>query len=287
MRRIAGGEAHRVVWRPLLEGKFGERYGEVSMAWLWARLHDRTTELGYIRGGFAQLYAALASAVEAAGGAIRYAARVQAIEPRDGGGLRIALHDEGPEAGSIEVDRVVSTLPPHVTSRLAGRPAEPPGGLEPLSAQCLVLALDRPLTGVYWIGVPGGDAPFLAVVEHTAMADPADYGGRHLVYLGAYRPPADPRLALPLEDQVALAEPLLRTLNPAFERGWITDAWTFAAPNAQPIVDPGYRRRIPPLRTPVPGLWCASMFHVYPHDRGQNYSIRLAEDLATELVATP
>jgi protoporphyrinogen oxidase len=119
------------------------------------------------------------------------------------------------------------------------------------------------------------------------MAPLAEYGGRHLLYLGAYRPATDPRLRMSLDEQIGLAEPLLRSLNPSFSRDWITDSWTFAAPNAQPIVDPGYRGRIPPIRTDVPGLWCASMFHVYPHDRGQNYSIRLAEDLVAELVDTP
>jgi hypothetical protein len=36
---------------------------------------------------------------------------------------------------------------------------------------------------------------------------------------------------------------------------------------------------IPPFRSPIPNLWIASMFQVYPHDRGQNYSIELAERL--------
>jgi hypothetical protein len=57
----------------------------------------------------------------------------------------------------------------------------------------------------------------------------------------------------------------------------------FAAPFAQPIVTVDYREHIPPFRTPVPGLLVANMFQVYPHDRGQNYSIRLAEKLVAAL----
>ena len=71
--------------------------------------------------------------------------------------------------------------------------------------------------------------------------------------------------------------PHLARMNPAFDRSWVTDAWTFAAPFAQPIVTVDYRHHIPPFATPIPNLWVASMFQVYPHDRGQNYSIALAE----------
>ncbi len=66
----------------------------------------------------------------------------------------------------------------------------------------------------------------------------------------------------------------------------MTDAWSFSAPFAQPIVTTEYRDHIPPFRTPVPGLWIANMFQVYPHDRGQNYSIRLAEHLVNRLTGS-
>ncbi len=57
----------------------------------------------------------------------------------------------------------------------------------------------------------------------------------------------------------------------------------FAAPYAQPIVTTDYRKHIPPFDTPIKGLYVANMFQVYPHDRGQNYSIELAERLVRYL----
>ena len=150
-----------------------------------------------------------------------------------------------------------------------------------------MLALDRPLTGIYWIGAADRDWPFLAVVEHTAMLPTTAYGGQHLVYLGAYRPADDPIPAQSIDAQLDVAEELLRTLNPAWDRGWVTNAWTFHAPFAQPIVDTGFRERIPGFDTAVPGVFAASMFQVYPHDRGQNYSIDLAERLVGHLARQP
>jgi hypothetical protein len=42
----------------------------------------------------------------------------------------------------------------------------------------------------------------------------------------------------------------------------------------------GYADRIPPLRTPAPGLVLANTTQIYPEDRGTNYAVRLGNDAA-------
>ena len=54
----------------------------------------------------------------------------------------------------------------------------------------------------------------------------------------------------------------------------------FRAPYAQPIVTTDYVCQLPPHQTPLPGVVLANMAHVYPQDRGQNYSMRLGERMA-------
>jgi protoporphyrinogen oxidase len=112
---------------------------------------------------------------------------------------------------------------------------------------------------------------------------PKDYGGRHIVYLGNYRPMDDPLMSAGKEAVLAEFLPALARINPAFRPQWVTESWMFRAPYAQPIVTTEYRRHIPPFETPVPGLYQVSMFQVYPHDRGQNYSVKLAEELVERL----
>jgi protoporphyrinogen oxidase len=184
---------------------------------------------------------------------------------------------------------VVSTLPTALTVRLT--PEMPASYLErypapkAFGAHCLVLALDRRLTDVYWIGVNEPDYPFLALVEHTNMLAPEDYGGRHLVYLGNYRAHDDPLFKASTAEVIDQFAPYLRRINPDFEPAWIRESWSFGAPFAQPIVTPAFRHQIPPFESPVAGLSVANMFQVYPYDRGQNYSIELAERLVAHLDA--
>jgi len=53
LRKWAGKQVYELMWQPLVQGKFGERYyQQVNMAWMWARLKSRTTRLGTFEGGF-------------------------------------------------------------------------------------------------------------------------------------------------------------------------------------------------------------------------------------------
>jgi protoporphyrinogen oxidase len=285
MRRYMGSRVYQTVWAPLLRGKFGDAADDVSMAWLWARIHCRTADLGYVHGGFHQMYRALSETITARGATIVYGAAASQIR-RNGSHMEVSLGHDG-ASQTMTFDRVVSTLPTALTVRLTPEMPDDYVARHPapraLGAHCLILSLDRPLTDVYWIGVNEPDMPFLAVVEHTNMVPPVEYGNRHLVYLGNYRAHDDPLFKMPTEEVLSTFEPGLRRLNPAFDRSWVRDSWSFAAPFAQPIVTPAFARTIPGFDTPVEGLYVANMFQVYPYDRGQNYSIELAERLVRHL----
>ena len=72
----------------------------------------------------------------------------------------------------------------------------------------------------------------------------------------------------------------IQQIRPEFDRSWIKQHWVFRAPFAQPIVTTNYLDSLPPHRTPLTGVYLANMAHVYPQDRGQNYSLRLGERMA-------
>jgi protoporphyrinogen oxidase len=114
---------------------------------------------------------------------------------------------------------------------------------------------------------------------------PERYGGRRFLYIANYVARTDPVLELTLDELLDHYDSGLRRGNLAFSRDWIREAWLFREPSAQPIVTLGYRDRIPPLLTGVPGLVLANTTQVYPEDRGTNYAVRLGQEAARELVA--
>jgi protoporphyrinogen oxidase len=283
IHRWMGPRVYDVLWGPLLRGKFAHRADEIAMSWFWARVHDRTPKLGYLRGGFQLLYEALGEAIRARGGQVHLGAAVHAIATRPGGGARVEVDG----LGGLDVDQLLVTLPTRLFKQLAPEVPEGYGADTPehFGAHCAVLALDRPLQQAYWLNVNDPGFPFLALVEHTNYLPPEDYGGRHLVYLGNYLPMDHPLFRQTDAEVLAAYLPALARVNPAFQPSWVLQSWVFKAPFAQPVVTRGYVRRLPAHQTPLPGVYLANMAHVYPHDRGQNYSIVLGERMAMRMLA--
>jgi protoporphyrinogen oxidase len=288
LRTFMGRAAYETVWAPLLTAKFGALAEEVALSWFWGRVHDRSAELGYLRGGFQLLYERLAARIQELGGTIHLGTQVCGIASASPG-LEVTV---APAAAlgarsTTRFSRVVSTLPTRLTCLLTPElPAEYRAQYEwgqAYGAQCLILALDRPLTRTYWTNVNDQGYPFMVLVEHTNYMPPGDYGGRHLIYLGNYLPMDNPLFRASRAPVLEAFVPHLARINPLFTPRWIQESWLFTAPFAQPIVTVDYRHHIPPFETPVEGLYVANMFQVYPHDRGQNYSVALAERLVQAL----
>jgi protoporphyrinogen oxidase len=282
LRRWMGERAYAIFAEPLLRQKFGAYADQIAMPWFWSRLHLRSTALGYLTGGFQHLYNRLADRVTTMRGTLRFGVTVTEIAPNADGSLQVST-----DAGVHTFDRVVSTLPAALTFRLT--PALPDSFREryrpgpAYGAHCLVLEMDRPLTDVYWIAINDPGYPFLAVVEHTNYMPAEQYEGKRLVYVGNYVSADHPLMRRPAEQILADFTPHLRRLNPAFAATWVHRAHAFAAPFAQPIVTADFHQRIAPHMTPVPNLFMANMFQIYPQDRGQNYSIAMANRIARRL----
>ena len=283
LTRWLGQRGYQVLFEPLLVGKMGDYYREVNMAWMWARLYKRSPSLGYFVGGFQALADALLERVRAQGGTVHLNAPVREIRPTAEGGLWLRTAED-----ETVFDRVVSTISPWAMIQLApDLPASYQAQLRELrslGALTLILALDRPLTqGHYWINLPKAEFPFLALVEHTNYIDPVHYGDDHLVYLGDYPPPEHEYFHLSEEELLERFLPHLPRFNPDFDPAWVRQSWLFREEYAQPVPLPNQSQRIPDLRTPIPGLFWASMSQVYPWDRGTNYAVELGRTVSAML----
>ncbi len=112
------------------------------------------------------------------------------------------------------------------------------------------------------------------------MIDPAHYGGDRLIYIGDYLDPDHRYFGMDAEQLLAEVAPYLSRFNAGFEPDWITGAWLHKASYAQPVPPVGYASMIPDVRTPLPGLYFASMSQVYPWDRGTNYAVEMGRRVA-------
>ncbi len=286
MRRWAGEKVYQQMWEPMVIGKFGERYArQVNMAWMWARLHARTTRLATYEGGFQAFADQFAGRLKEMGVEIRLNSPLESITPTAEGGL--SLRSEG---GEESFDRCLVTVSPAQFARMA--PNLPPEYLEglldlkSLGAVVLTLALKRPLStqGYYWYNLPkSAGFPFLALVEHTNYLSPEYFGGDHIVYCGDYLETDHEYFSLSKEELIRRFLPGLQRINPAFSLDWIRESWLYRTAYAQPVPLVNHSKNIPAVRTPIPGLYFASMSQVYPWDRGTNFAVQIGR-LAAGLI---
>jgi protoporphyrinogen oxidase len=309
--RAMGREVYETLWGPMLRAKFGPRADDLSMAWLWSKLTLRRQIkgeqakhelLGYPRSSFEVLYEALQGQIELQKGRVLIDRPAKQIHSTGG---RFAVEYAAPDSfrlgldprrfetlGEETYDAVVVTVPsdifeqllaPDVAAQLTAGYLQQLHSIEYHTALCLLLELDRQFTPFYWTNVADARLPFLGLIEHTNLVDPARYDGRRFLYVANYRTHGDPLLHLGPDELLAHYEPGLRIVNPQYSRDWVKQRWLFKEPAAQPVVTVGYQRRLPALDTGVPGLILANTTQVYPEDRGTNYAVRLGTQAAREV----
>ncbi|HJO07142.1 MAG TPA: NAD(P)/FAD-dependent oxidoreductase [Chloroflexota bacterium] len=283
--RMTGQRAFDTIWRPLLRAKFGEQWDEISMAWFWGRVHVRIQsrsrgglreELGYIRGSFDGISRALVAKTTELGGRIFPGTPVEAIAQSGG---RVT----GVRVGGAErtYDRVIGTVGLPILRLLGpGRLSDTYGAIDYRTALVMLLQIDRPAGDCYWTNIGDDDVPFAGLIEHTNFIPPERYGGARLLYVSNYTRPDDRLFGLSDDDLFAKYAPHIQRILPGFAPDAVTARWVTRDPVAQPVITTGYQRRIPPFRTAMPGFYVCNTSQIYPEDRGVNYNVRIARQVA-------
>ncbi len=286
MKKYSGPTIWKVIWEPLLSGKFGRYFDKVAMAWLWARIHTRASsrkgnqeKLGYFKGGFEVFHRALAEAVEKAGAHIHLKKPISRVLTQSGKltGLKVDGQDKIYDrvifaAATPILLKTCSDLPADYIKRMTQ--------LDFLGAQCFILVMNQKFSDMYWINIADLDIPILALIEHTNFAPIDWYQGKHLMYIGNYLPQDHKYFKMKKEDIFAELLPQLKKVNPQFEASWVEELFLFQDLYAQPVIPLHYSAVKPSYETPIENLYLANMALVYPEDRGTNFAVNVGNKVA-------
>ncbi|MBK3468907.1 NAD(P)/FAD-dependent oxidoreductase [Pseudomonas sp. MF6776] len=285
IRRWVGAEAWEVLWRRLFDYKFYDYTDNLSAAWIWSRIRrigrSRYSlfreKLGYLEGGSETLLQAIKNDIETRGGEIRLKSPVSrvVIENKKVQGVEVN--------GQVErFDKVISTIPlpyvPRVMPDLPDDILQRFQALKNVAVVCVIAKLRKPLTENFWLNTNDPDMDIPGLVEYTNLR-PLD---QHIVYVPFYVPGEHPKFAEP--DQVFLdkVQRYLKKINPELRDEDFIELRASRYRYAQPICDPGYLDRLPPVSLPVKGLWVADTSYYYPEDRGISESIDFGRQMARD-----
>lgn len=290
LRRHLGQRGYRVLFEPLLRGKFGPCAERVSMAWVWDRLRVRLgsrphplarERLGYMRGSFYRIVEALSRKIGQYGGRILTGAGQVTLDLAGDGAVARVVCSSG-WVRICDVDAVLAAVPSAALADILERSgycdADYTAGLRSVPhrpAVCFMSVLSPQAARMfpyYWVNdIPLGSPRShlrkyhpVVQVHHTALVPQSWYGGRTIVYRGFY----------PDEDAVHAV---------AARTGHDPCYHTCVERHAQPVPTCDYPRIMPGMSTPVRGLYLANGDLIFPGDRGMNNSVELARR-AAELI---
>lgn len=284
--RWTGHEAYERLWRPLLDLKFHEYANDISAAWIWTRVkrvgRSRKSlfeeKLGYIEGGSQTLVDALCKAIRAGGGRIHLSC--PAIEVVTDGASVTSVRT--PER-VFEADAVLSTMPTPLVSRvIPSLPDDWKGrydAIENIGVCCLLFKLKRPVTRHFWVNISDPEMKIPGIVEFSNLRPMPDT----VVFVPYYMPTTHPKFAWEAQSLLDEAFGYIQRINPALTRDDILGSYVARLRHAQPICEPGFLRKLPPVQTPIAGLQVADTCFYYPEDRGISESVRLAREMVERL----
>jgi len=288
IKRWVGSEAWEVLWQRLFDYKFYEYSNNLSAAWIWSRIRrigrSRYSlfkeKLGYLEGGSDTLLHALKADIEAHGGEIRLKTPVTRVVLSDGKvqGLEVG--------GTVEAfDKVISTIPlPYVPRVMPDLPSETLAkfkAVKNIAVVCVIAKLRKPVTENFWLNTNDPEMDIPGLVEYSNLR-PLD---QHIVYVPFYVPGEHPLFSEPDQAFLDKVQRYLKKINPALQDDDFIELRASRYRYAQPICDPGYLEKLPPVSLPVEGLWVADTSYYYPEDRGISESIDFGRKMARDITS--
>ena len=292
--RWCGSSVYRRLWKPLFDHKFYEYADNISAAWIWTRIRrigrSRKSmfqeELGYIEGGTLTLVNALIDALRAHGGRMHLAHAAQEVTTeisasgqRRVTGVRTVTPDKS--IRHFPADAVISTTPTPLVSRIV--PDLPPewkqryDAIHNIGVICVIFKLARSVTPHFWVNISEADLEIPGIIEFTNLRN---IGGDTVLYVPYYMPVTHVKFSWPDDRLLDEAFQCLQRVNPALTRADILATKVARLRYGQPICEPGFAAKIPPVQTPIAGLQIADTCYYYPEDRGIAESVRLGSEMA-------
>jgi protoporphyrinogen oxidase len=282
IRRWIGDRAYDMLWAKSFELKFYEHHDQISAAWIATRIRRVSLsrrdafheEMGYLEGGSSVLLEALRARIERAGGEVALKAPVERVLSEGGRvtGVRVAGVDRW-------VDQVVSTVPllfvPSLVPQLSQAELDRIRAIQNIGVVCVKLKLPERFTPYFWINVNDARIEVPGVIEYTNLNPLA----AHVVYVPYYLPPSHPKWRWEAQQFVEEALRVLQTLRPGWDPRSVLATHVSRYRYAQPICTPGFRDRLPSLRTSIDGFVMADTSSCYPEDRSISESVKIARQL--------
>jgi len=291
LTRWSGKGAFEKFWQPLLRSKLGESYKQTSAAFIWAtiaRLYAARKaglaeeRFGYVRGGYHVVLDAYSRKLEQLGVEICAGTRIESIESHTDG-ITIASENE-----SETFDQTVLTLASpqllNLTDLFSSAEKRNLAAHDYLGVVCASLVIPYSLSEYYVTNLIDSGFPFTGVIEMTALVDPKELSGNHLIYLPRYAGAQDSYWSKTTDEIRQSFLPALRSIHPGFREEDVLAFEVSKQKLVMPIPKLYASKNTMPIRCEQPGLFVANSAQIQNGTLNVNETLKLADIAAAEVL---
>jgi len=151
--------------------------------------------------------------------------------------------------------------------------------LKNIAVVCVLCKLRHKVSENFWVNINDPEIGLPGIVEYSNL-NPLEYP---MVYAPYYMPAEHPLYQQSDEAFIQRTRAYLQQLNPVLTDEDFIAMQASRYRFAQPVCEPGYLQRLPPIKLPIAGLYVADTSYYYLEDRSISESFRLGRDIANSL----
>jgi protoporphyrinogen oxidase len=285
IKKWVGEKAYKILWKSLFDLKFYQYSDNLSAAWIWTRIRRVgtsrknmfTEKMGYMEGGSETIIQRLKTLIEQQGGIIKTEAIVDKVLIAQGQVKGVKVNQQ-----KMEFDMVISTIPtPYIADMIPDLPkpiVEQFKQLNNIAVVCVIVKLRSSVTENFWLNINDQRMDIPGIVEYSNLNDTGD----NIVYIPYYIPADNEKYQDSDEVFEMKVKQYLKMINPNLEDGDFLSIHVSRYRFAQPICEPDFMSKLPPIKLPLKGLFVADTSYYYPEDRSICESVKLAKEIVDQ-----
>ena len=287
LTKLSGKRTFEKMWLPLLKSKLGDMYTKTSAAFIWATIQRmyaarrsglKKEMFGYVNGGYATILDRFDKKLKESGINTLTDHKVKEINKSKNGKFSVDFINRETK----EFDEVIVTTPspviPHICPDISEEEKSKLTNTRYLGVVCAAVLSDKPLSPYYVTNITDDGFPFTGVIEMTALVDPKQIKGKHLIYLPKYVSADDPVFN---ESDESISKRFVKDLlemHPQISEKDIRFTGIARAKQVFALSTLNYSENIPKTKTSVNGLYIVNSSLITNGTQNVNETIQLAEN---------
>ena len=273
------------IWIPLIKGKFGKNWKNISALWLATRIkrHLSTKNLinkksifGYLEKTYLPTILDTIKSLNNQGSRIICEAKIKKIIFSKNRISKIITD----KTYVIDKDeKVISTIPLFSLKNIArNKKLNYLKKFNGIGVVVCIFEIKKKLSNFYWTSVSDDNLPFNAIIQQNRLFPKST---NEIVYTSKYTTGQSNLYKMNNEQIADLIFMNLEKIYENFSKSDVINYKIIKSKNAAPIPDTKTINKLPPFKSPIDNLWHGGLEYIYPEDRGVGNSIEISEKLST------